>query len=91
MTPAQGCRSLIGAPSLLPLGVENPPRRRAGAFGRGWSLLEAPASSAHPFDANTRYTDARPILSTLAMSEGRMPWSFNSRTREASIDGGRPL
>jgi hypothetical protein len=37
----------------------------------------------HPLKARTRYTDARPILSAFAMSTGRMPRSFNSRTREA--------
>jgi hypothetical protein len=38
--------------------------------------------------ASSLYTDARPILSAFAMSEGRTPWAFSSRTREASIDGG---
>jgi hypothetical protein len=32
-------------------------------------------------------TDARPILSAVAMSAGRMPCAFNSRTRAASIEG----
>jgi hypothetical protein len=40
------------------------------------------------FWPSTRYTDARPILSTFAISEGRMPCAFISRTREASIEGG---
>jgi hypothetical protein len=39
----------------------------------------------------TLYTKARSIVSALAMSTGRMPCAFSSRTREASIEGGRPL
>jgi hypothetical protein len=30
------------------------------------------------------------LLSALAMSTGRMPCAFNSRTRETSIEAGRP-
>jgi hypothetical protein len=43
------------------------------------------------FCPSTRYTDARPILSALAISVGLMPPAFSSRTCETSIDGGRPL
>ena len=43
------------------------------------------------FCPSTLYTDARPILSALAMSTGRMACVFNSRTRDAAMEGGRPL
>jgi hypothetical protein len=38
-----------------------------------------------------RYTDARHMLSFLAISVGRLPCAFNSRTRAPSIEAGRPL
>jgi len=37
------------------------------------------------------YTEARPILRALAISDAPMPWAFNSRTFVTSIDAGRPL
>jgi hypothetical protein len=38
-----------------------------------------------------RYTDARPILSALAISVGPFPSAFSFRTWSASIEAGRPL
>jgi hypothetical protein len=40
---------------------------------------------------NAQQIDERPILSVSAVSVGRMPCAFSSRTRDASINGGRPL
>jgi len=80
------------APHMCGQVASHPVRRGSrGSLPRRSLAQSRRAATSQPAGApSTRYTDARPILSALAMSTGRMPCAFNSRTRAASIEGGRP-
>jgi hypothetical protein len=49
------------------------------------------AVSREPWFQSARYTLDRPMPSVFAMSVGRIPVAFNSRTLASSIEAGRPL
>jgi hypothetical protein len=48
-------------------------------------------AAAYPRRPSARYTDARPILRALAISEAPRPLALIWRTLAASIEAGRPL